>query len=62
VIARRSNEPHQRHFDRERYRARSLVVRLINRLKRFRRVTTRYEKLAATYLELVTIAVILIWL
>jgi len=43
VIARRSNEPHQRHFDRERYRARNLVERLINRLKQFRRVATRYE-------------------
>jgi transposase len=62
VIARRKDEPQQRHFDRERYRARNRVERLINRLKQYRRVATRYEKLAATYLAMVTIAAILIWL
>lgn len=62
VIARRSNEPQQRHFDCERYRARNRVERLINRLKQFRRVATRYEKLAVNYLAMVTIAAILVWL
>lgn len=60
VIARRTNEPKHRHFDRERYRARNLVERLINRLKHFRRVATRYEKLAVNYLAMVTIAAIII--
>jgi transposase len=32
------------------------------RLKQYRRVATRYEKLAATYLAMVTIAAILMWL
>lgn len=62
VIARRSNEPQQKHFDRERYRDRNRVERLINRLKQYRRVATRYEKLAVNYLAMVTIAAILIWL
>jgi transposase len=62
VIARRKDEPPQRRFDRERYRARNRVERLINRLKQYRRVATRYEKLAATYLAMVTLAAILIWL
>jgi transposase len=62
VIARRSNEPHQKHFDRERYRERNRIERLINRLKQARRVATRYEKLAVNYLAMVTIAAILIWL
>jgi transposase len=48
VIARRQDEPQQRDFDRERYRARNQVERLINRLKQYRRVATRYEKLAVT--------------
>lgn len=61
VIARRSNEPPQRHVDRERYRARNLVERLINRIKPFRRVATRYEKLAVNYLAMVTMAAIIIW-
>lgn len=47
VIPRRRNERPQQVFDRERYRARNRVERLINRLKQFRRSATRYEKLAA---------------
>jgi transposase len=62
VIARRSNEPQQKPFDRERYRERNRVERLINRLKQARRVATRYEKLAVNYLAMVTISAILIWL
>jgi transposase len=31
-------------------------------MKQFRRVATRYEKLAVTYLAMVTLAAILIWL
>jgi transposase len=31
-------------------------------LKQFRRVVTRYEKLGASYLAMVTIAAILMWL
>jgi transposase len=62
VIARRSNEPPQQHFARERERDRNRVERLINRLQQYRRVATRYEKLAVNYLAMVTIAAILIWL
>jgi transposase len=35
---------------------------LINRLKQFRRIATRYEKRAVNFLAMVTIASILIWL
>jgi transposase len=62
VIARRANEPQQRDFDHPRYRERNRVERLINRLKQFRRVATRYEKLAVNYLAMVTLAAILMWL
>ena len=62
VIARRANEPQQRAFDRERYRDRNRVERLINRLKQFRRVATRYEKLSEQYLGMVTLAAILLWM
>ncbi|MCC5610475.1 IS5/IS1182 family transposase, partial [Nostoc sp. CHAB 5834] len=34
----------------------------INRLKQFRRIATRYEKLAANYTAMITIASILLWL
>lgn len=62
VIPTKSNERPQCAFDRALYRERNLVVRCINRLKQFRRVATRYEKLAIKHLAMVTIAAILIWL
>lgn len=62
TIPTKRTERLQRTFDRELYRERNKVERCINRLKQFRRVATRYEKLAVTYLAMVTIAAILIWL
>ncbi len=62
VIAHRTNEPHQRPFDRERYRERNRIDRLVNRLKQFRRIATRYEKLAENYLAMVTLAALVLWL
>ncbi len=47
---------------REIYRQRNIVERAINRLKQFRRIATRYEKLAANYTAMLTIACILLWL
>jgi transposase len=62
VIPTKANEPPLRHFDCELYRERNRVERCINRLKQYRRVATRYEKLAVNYLAMVTVAAILIWL
>jgi transposase len=45
-------------FDRASYRERNRVERLINRLKQFRRIATRYEKLGVPYLAMVTIAAV----
>jgi transposase len=61
ILKQRDEQP-QRVFDREWYRERNRVERCINRLKQYRRVATRYEKLAVNYLAMVTIAAILIWL
>ncbi len=44
------------------YRERNRVERTVNRLKAYRRVATRYEKLASHYLAMVTLAAILLWL
>jgi transposase len=41
---------------------RNRVERLINRLKQFRRIATRYEKLAANYLAMLHIGAIMLWL
>src|SRR4051794_14557953 len=49
-------------FDRAAYRLRNRVERLINRLKQFRRIATRYEKRAANYLAMLIIGMILLWI
>jgi transposase len=62
TIPKKADEKPQRLFDRALYRERNRVERCINRLKQFRRVATRYEKLAVNYLAMVTLAAILLWL
>ena len=57
VIPRQKRERRTR-FDKIAYRQRNLVERLINKLKGFRRIATRYEKRAAHYLAMVTLATI----
>jgi transposase len=47
LIPHKTNEWPRRRFDRAVYRERNVVERLINRLKRSRRIGTRYEKRAA---------------
>jgi len=44
------------------YRARNQVERFFNRIKQCRRVTTRYDKLAANHLAFVQPASIRLWL
>ena len=47
-------------YDKEQYKQRNKVERLFNKIKQFRRVATRYEKLKATFLAFVTLALIII--
>ena len=49
-------------FDRQRYRQRNHVERLMNRRKQFRAVATRYDKLAVRYQATIAVADIFIWL
>ncbi len=56
VIGSRSNESRAEGFDREAYRRRNIVERLIGWLKESRRVATRYDKLACSYITFVQLA------
>ena len=62
TIARRCTETRTGPFNRELYKDRNCVERMIGRLKQFRRVATRYEKRAVNFLAMVTIAAILLWI
>jgi transposase len=62
TIPRRRTEKHRGAFDQAIYRERNRVERLINRLKQFRRLATRYEKRAANYRAMWLLGFILLWL
>lgn len=62
VIPARADQLADPGFDRAAYRERNVVERIINRLKQWRGIATRYDKLAAVYCTHITIAVILLWL
>ena len=49
-------------LDRELYRLRNRVERLVNRLKQFRTVATRYDKTAESFLAFVHLAAAHVWL
>ncbi len=62
VIPPKRNRREQRPYDRHVYKERHLVECFFCKIKEFRRVATRYEKLEKTFLAMVTIASCLIWL
>jgi transposase len=53
VIPSRRNRKEPRPLDKETYRERNVIERWFGRLKAFRRVATRYEKTALSYLGVV---------
>jgi transposase len=58
TIPTKSNEACKASFDRGAYRSRNVVERCISWLKESRRVATRYEKLARTFLAMVKLAML----
>lgn len=59
VIPPRKNRIQTRTYDKELYKQRNIIERFFHRLKQFRRVATRYDKLAVRYLGFVYFASIL---
>lgn len=62
TIPSRKNAKFQRHCDWWLYKERHLVEKFFFKLKAYRRIATRYDKLASTYFGFICIASILIWL
>ena len=62
VIPPRDNRTETRDYDRHRYKDRHLVERFFNRIKHFRRIATRYEKLDRSYLAFLSLVCTFVWL
>ena len=62
VIPPRSNRREQRSIDKHVYKERHLVECFFAKLKSYRRISTRYEKLAENFRAVVLIAACLVWL
>jgi len=58
VIPTRSDQRPDPGFDREAYRGRNVIERCVGWLKENRRLGTRYEKLAGSFLAMVKLAII----
>jgi len=52
----------QRSVDGQLYRQRNLIERFFNKLKHFRRIATRYDKLARNFLAAVALASTRLWI
>jgi len=62
VIPPRSNRIKPRSYDKFLYKDRNLIERLFNRLKQFRRIATRFEKIKANFEALIYLACSYLWL
>ena len=62
VIPVRSNRNQQREYDHHWYKDRNLVERFFNKIKQFRRIATRYEKLDRNFMSMLNLVCTIIWL
>ncbi len=62
VIPPKKNRAMRREYDEHLYRERNLVERVFQKLKQYRRIATRYERLARTYQAMLSLVATIIWL
>ena len=62
VIPSKANRKEQREIDEHLYKERHLIECCIGKLKHFRRVFSRFDKLAKNYLSFVQFASTIVWL
>jgi putative transposase len=62
VIPPKRNRKVKRAYDADLYKERNIIERFFNKLKQFRRVAMRYDKLLLNFMGFVKLAAIAIWL
>ncbi len=62
VVPPKRNRKNMRECDAHIYRERNLVERVFQKLKHYRRIATRYERLAVTYQAMLSLVASIIWL
>jgi transposase len=62
VVPPRCHRKPQHAYDKALYMERNRVERFFSRIKQCRRIATRYDKLAATFMGFITLASIMLWL
>lgn len=62
VIPPKANRNAMLHYDKEKYKERNQVERFFCRIKSFRRIATRYDKLAIMFRASIVLVSIILWL
>ena len=62
VVPPRKNRVEARDYDEIIYKERNFVERLFQKLKHYRRIATRYERLARNYMAMLSLVATVIWL
>lgn len=61
VIPPKCNRKIKRRYDKQLYRERNLIERAFNKLKHWRRISTRYDRCDALFISSIALASIAIW-
>jgi transposase len=61
VIPPKCNRIKQRRYDKQAYKGRNLIERAFNKLKHWRRIATRYDRIDTHFMAAIAIAAIAIW-
>jgi putative transposase len=61
VIPTNPTHKHKWPIDLQTYKERNLVERMFGRLKDFRRIATRYDKLASNFVSAIALVAVVIW-
>lgn len=62
VIPSKTNRINPEQYDEIIYKERNAVERFFAKIKHFRRIATRYEKLARNYMAMITLGAVIAWL